>query len=289
MASVRLHKWLAQQGVASRRQAERWITYGRVEVNGVVDRTLGRQIDPETDKVRVDGKLVSDRQVVHVYWLLNKPEETITARTDPGGRMTIFDLPSLKNLPFRLVPVGRLDYRTEGLLLLSNDGEWVHQLMHPRFHVERVYEVLLPRPLDDKQIARLNQGIRLDDGMVEPLSVRAHGTRNMGGSRGYRYRLSVHEGRNRLVRRVFEKLGVRIIRLIRVAFGPVSLPPGLAAGEVVPLTAGQIQYLKRELASRDPSVPEHKSSPRKPRSRAKANPIGSPRNRVSKKAEAAAP
>ncbi len=256
MAQIRLHKWIAVQGLASRRQAERWIQYGRVEVNGTVERTLGRQIDPAKDKVRVDGELVSTEAPNHVYWLLNKPDATITSKSDPENRQTIFNLPALQRVPFPVVSVGRLDYRTEGLLLLSNDGDLVNRLTHPKFHVPRTYDVLVPHRIADATLLRFGQGIRLEDGPVGPVSIQACGTKNMGATRGHWYRVVVHEGRNRIVRRLFEKVGVRVIRLVRVAFGPIRLPAELAPGEVVQLSAAQIQMLKRAVertsATNDP-------------------------------------
>ena len=276
---IRLHKWIATQGVASRRQAERWITYGRVEVNGVVERTLGRQIDPAKDKVRVDGELLAQEAPSHVYWMLYKPDATITSKSDPEHRQTIFNLPSLQRVPFPVVSVGRLDYRTEGLLLLSNDGELVHRLMHPKYHVARVYDVLLPQRLTDEKIRRITTGIHLSDGMVSGMHIQACGTKNLGASRGYWYRLTVHEGRNRLVRRVFEKLGVRIVRLVRMAYGSIRLPDTMQPGEVAPLSAEQILALKRltELAPALPTTFGRRSLPRHTPSQAKPNPTGSPR------------
>jgi 23S rRNA pseudouridine2605 synthase len=282
MAMVRLHKWIATQGLASRRQAERWIEYGRVEVNGTVERTLGRSIDPAKDKVRVDGELIATVAPNHVYWLLYKPDATITSKSDPENRQTIYNIPSLARIPFPVVSVGRLDYRTEGLLLLSNDGDLVNRLMHPKYHVPRVYDVLLPRRMGEKDLARFKQGIHLSDGAVGSVEIRPVGSKNLGGSRGYWYRLIVHEGRNRLVRRMFEKLGLRIIRLVRMAYGPIMLPEEMQPGEVVPLTPDQIQALKRavELAPALPNRPVRRNSPRRPTATGATSSSGSPRTRV---------
>jgi 23S rRNA pseudouridine2605 synthase len=281
MAMTRLHKWMATQGLTSRRMAERWILAGRVEVNGTVEKTLGRQIDPASDKIRVDGKLIQPEAPSLVYWLLNKPDAAITSRRDPEGRRTIYDLPSLSKQPFPVLTVGRLDYRTEGVLLLSNDGELVHRLMHPKYHVARTYDVLLPSRLRELQIDRLTKGIRLDDGPVAGVDIRACGSKNLGATRGSWYRLVVHEGRNRLVRRLFEKLGVRIIRLVRVAYGPIRLPEGLEPGGLIPLSPDQIAALKRatEIA---PPLPVNKSLRRPRPSRANTS---SNQNRYTKAAK----
>ncbi len=261
MTQVRLHKWIATQGVASRRTAERWIALGRVEVNGVVEKTLGRQIDPTKDKVRVDGTLLAEAAPNHVYWMLHKPDATMTTKSDPEGRQTIYHLAALAKLPFAVNPVGRLDYRTEGVLLLSNDGELLHRLMHPKFHVPRMYDVLVPQRLTEGQLKRFSAGMRLDDGLVEPIEIKPCGTKNMGKSRGYWYRMVVHEGRNRLVRRLFEKLGIRIVRLVRMSYGPIRLPEDSTPGELLPLSPAQISALKRatELAPSLSSAPEHKN------------------------------
>ncbi len=290
MAMVRLHKWIATQGLASRRQAERWIEYGRVEVNGVTERTLGRQIDPAKDKVKVDGELIASEAPNHVYWMLYKPDATITSKSDPENRQTIYNIPSLARIPFPVVSVGRLDYRTEGLLLLSNDGDLVNRLMHPKYHVPRVYDVLLPKRMGEKDLERFAQGIHLSDGPVGPVEIRPVGSKNLGGSRGFWYRLIVHEGRNRLVRRLFEKLGLRIIRLVRMAYGPIRLPEEMQPGEVIPLSPDQIQALKRavELAPPLPSRPVHRNSHRRQAARGAASPSGSLRTRAPMPAATAA-
>ena len=243
MALVRLHKFIAQHGVASRRAAERWIQYGRVEVNGQVERTLGRQIDPLRDKVKVDGKLLANEAPAGVYWMLHKPDATMTTRRDPEGRITVFDLPEVDRVTVTLKTVGRLDYRTEGLLLLSNDGEFVQKLTHPKYHVSRTYDVLLPRKLTLEELQRFGRGFMLSDGSTGKLVIEHQGSKNMGAIRGFWYRLTVHEGRNRLVRRIFEKLGVNVVRLLRVAFGPLWLPEDLAPGQMRVVPPEMVQAL----------------------------------------------
>lgn len=268
---------MASQGIASRRAAERLIRLGQVEVNGVVEKTMGRQIDPTKDKVKFRGKLLAEAAPSSVYWLLNKPDATLTTKSDPEGRATVFHLPSLQRIPFPVISVGRLDYKTEGLLLLSNDGELAHRLMHPSFHLPRTYDVLLPKKLTDAQLKRFAQGIHLADGPTAALDIRPVGTKNMGKSHCYWYRLVVHEGRNRLVRRIFEKLGARIVKLVRVAYGPIRLPPDLPPGEITPLSADQILRLKQLVGLAPMPEPVRKTPRKRIPSRAKPSPIENPR------------
>jgi pseudouridine synthase len=268
---------MASQGLASRREAERWIRAGEVEINGTVEKTLGRKINPLKDKIRVKGKPVEARATPLVYWVLNKPDGVLTSKSDPQGRTTIFDLPALRRVPFTIYPVGRLDFRTEGVLLLSNDGELVHRLMHPRYHVPRLYEVVLPRRLNEKELARFAQGFRLSDGPTAPIDIHASKTVHMGATRGYRYRLVVNEGRNRLVRRIFEKLGVRIVRLIRVAYGPVRMLPEALPGALQPLRADQILRLKQQVGLASEPPPARKPHRKHKPSRAVPNPTENPR------------
>lgn len=267
---------MASQGIASRRAAERLIKLGQVEVNGVVETAMGRQIDPAKDKVKFRGKLLSDAAPSAVYWLLNKPDATLTTKSDPEGRPTVFHLPSLQRIPFPVISVGRLDYKTEGLLLLSNDGELAHRLMHPSFHLPRTYDVLLPKKLTEAQLKRFAQGIRLSDGPTAALDIRPVGTKNMGKSHCYWYRLVVHEGRNRLVRRIFEKLGLRIVKLVRVAYGPIRLPPDLPPGEITALTPDQILRLKQLVGLAPMPEPARKTLRKRIPSPAKPSPSESP-------------
>ena len=251
MALVRIHKWLSQLGLASRREAETWITAGRIAVNGDVVTELGRKIDPETDRLSLDGKPIQAKPPARVYWLLNKPDEVLTARGDTFDRATIYDLQKLRSLPFMVSPVGRLDYRTEGLLLLTNDGELASRLCHPRYQLPRVYHVLITGRLTPEQERAITNGVELEDGPTGPAELRyAHG-KNLGASRGSWYALTVREGRNRLVRRLFEHLGHRVVRLIRVSYGDVTLPEDLKPGDYRQLTPRQIRSLKMAVGIKD--------------------------------------
>jgi 23S rRNA pseudouridine2605 synthase len=214
MAEQRLQKVLAAAGIASRRASEELIVAGRVTVNGEVA-SLGRKVDPVTDTVSVDGERVNvdpDR----VYLMLNKPQGVLTTADDPQGRPTVFDL---VNLPQRLFTVGRLDRDTEGLLLLTNDGDLAHALMHPSYGVERVYLALVPGPVRRKALAALTQGVELEDGIA-----RASSARVLEQERGRALvEVVMTEGRKREVRRMLGALGLTVERLARVAYGGVEL------------------------------------------------------------------
>lgn len=232
-------------GLTSRREAESWISSGRVSVNGKVVTELGSKITPGLDDVKVDGKLIGQKAPPRVYWMLNKPDEVLTARNDTFQRTTIYDLPAMRKMPFLVVPVGRLDYRTEGLLLLTNDGEMANRLCHPKYHVPRSYHVLVGGKLTEEQERAIKKGITLEDGPTGKIDLRyAHG-KNLGASRGSWYMVTVYEGRNRLVRRLFEHFNCKVVRLLRVSFGDLSLPEDLKPGEYLQLTSEQIAALKR--------------------------------------------
>jgi 23S rRNA pseudouridine2605 synthase len=214
MPSERLQKVMAAAGVASRRASEELISEGRVTVNGEVA-TLGRKVDPTADVVLVDGERINidpDR----VYVLLNKPRGVVTTASDPEGRPSVVDL---VNLPQRLFPVGRLDMDTEGLLLLTNDGELAHALTHPSFEVERVYVALVPAPVRKKVLAELRDGVELEDGLAKPRRIRvleeAHSKALL--------EVVMTEGRKREVRRMLGAAGLTVERLARVAYGGVEL------------------------------------------------------------------
>jgi 23S rRNA pseudouridine2605 synthase len=210
----RLQKVLAAAGVASRRASEELIAAGRVTVNGEVVE-LGAKCDPTVDVVELDGERINvdpDR----VYVLLNKPRGVVTTADDPHGRQTVVDL---VNLPQRLFPVGRLDQDTEGLLLLTNDGELTHQLLHPSYEVERVYVALVPGPVRKRVLAQLRDGVELEDG---PARVRRVRVLEEERSKAL-VEVVMTEGRKREVRRLFSAVGLTVERLARVAYGGVEL------------------------------------------------------------------
>ena len=243
MSAERLQKIISAAGLASRRQAEEWIQAGRVAVNGEVVRELGARADWQTDRIEVDGRPLQRAGLV--YYLLNKPYGVITSLQDPQGRKTVADLVVAAGVHERVYPVGRLDYDTEGLLLLTNDGELTQGLSHPRFEVEKEYEVdVEERPLPEL-LKRLEAGVSLADG----LTATARTFPPVIAENGFwRFRIIIHEGRNRQVRRMAEAVGLTARRLKRVRYGFLTLG-GLKAGEVRPLASAEIMRLQ-ELAGK---------------------------------------
>jgi pseudouridine synthase len=218
---IRLQRFLASAGVASRRRAEDLIVEGRVEVNGVVVRELGTRVDPGTDAVTVDGRRVV---AAAIRWiLLNKPAGYVCTRRDPQHRPTVYDL--LPSGAASLFTVGRLDAGTEGLLLLTNDGDAANRLLHPRYGCLRVYEARVRGAVTDRTIGQLETGVPLEDGVA-----RASGVRILkAGDRATSLRLGLREGRKREVRRMLAEVGHPVLRLRRIRFGPLTLgrlPPG---------------------------------------------------------------
>ncbi len=215
----RIQKVLASAGLASRREVERWIKQGRIVVDGRTA-TLGDRLSGG-EKVLLDGKPVrtaSGNRGRYYHRIYYKPVGQITSRRDPEGRSTVFS--ALKPpRSGRWVSVGRLDINTSGLLLLTSDGDLAHRLMHPSFEIEREYAVRLLGELTPVQIRMLKSGVELDDGMARFDRVRREG----GSGSNIWYRVTLHEGRNREIRRIFESLGLAVSRLIRVRYGPIEL------------------------------------------------------------------
>jgi len=233
--SVRINRFLSISGVTSRRKAEELVLEGRVRVNGVVINDLSTRVDPTRDRVFVDGKQAV-RVHENVYLVMNKPKDTITTHSDERGRATVMDLVRTRH---RVYPIGRLDRNTTGVLLLTNDGEFAHHLMHPRFEVPKTYRVVCESPVGRPDLDRLRRGLRLEDGTAAANQVLA-----IPGTKGHGVLITIHEGRNRQVRRMFERMDYRVEKLERVAYGPVS-NEGLSRGEVRSLTKHELQALKR--------------------------------------------
>jgi 23S rRNA pseudouridine2605 synthase len=228
---MRLVKYLAHSGVASRRASEELIAAGRVKVAGEVVTDPARDVDASSG-VEVDGKAVSPegREV----WMLNKPLHVVSTAKEPGKRRSVVDLIRSDR---RLYPVGRLDADSTGLILIANDGELANRLTHPRYEVPKTYRVELARSLSEAQMRRLREGPRLDDGPTNPARARRTGDREV--------EITISEGRNRQVRRMVEAVGGKVVALERVAFGSLRLS-GLETGESRPLTKSEVRRLWKD-------------------------------------------
>lgn len=235
-------------GMTSRRKAERLIAEGLVTVDGAVA-SLGLKVLPGDHDIRIDDKVLDHQRGMapKVYWLLNKPDFTLVSHSKDQGKERIYDLPSLKKVPFSLSAVGRLDYRTQGLLFLSNDGPLIHRLTHPNYKIPRHYHALVSGKLTWEEIKKIRNGLKLKDGVVNQVDIEYLRGENLGHSSGSWYLVTVREGRNRLVRRLFEALDYKVVTLVRIGFGDICLPPALKPGHYQQLTAKEIRYLKRSV------------------------------------------
>ncbi len=234
----RLQKILARAGLASRREAERWIQEGRVRVNGAVVTKLGSQADATKDKIKVDGKLIA-RPALN-YFLFHKPPGLITSMGDPQGRPNLGDFLESLGRKGRVFPVGRLDFNSSGLLLLTNDGELAQKLAHPRYGVTKLYQVKISACPTQSELGRLRKGIHLEDGWTAPAKVRVVQVLRKKAW----LEVEIHEGRYREVRRMFEALGYFVEKLTRVRMGPLRLG-SLGPGEFRPLSPQEIAALKK--------------------------------------------
>jgi 23S rRNA pseudouridine2605 synthase len=232
----RLQKILSRAGVASRREAEGMISSGRVAVNGVTVTELGSKADPDTDVIMLDGKAVTPERS-KVYIMLNKPAGYVTTMKDPEGRRIVTEL--LKDVKERVYPVGRLDYNTEGLLLLTNDGEWANALAHPRHEVDKEYRVRIRGCISREQVDMLAGGVDLDDGRTAPATVRVlrQSENNTWIS------ITIHEGRYRQVRRMCEAVNLQVVRLKRSRYGILDLGE-LKPGEYRRLDKNEVAGLR---------------------------------------------
>jgi 23S rRNA pseudouridine2605 synthase len=231
---VRLAKYLAHSGVASRRRSEELIAAGRVEVGGEVVRDPARDVG-EDSAVMVDGHPVDPEP--REVWMLNKPVGVVSTAREPGRRRAVVELVQSRR---RLYPVGRLDADSSGLILLTNDGELANRLTHPRYEVPRTYRVRLRRPPGEDDLRRLRGGVELDDGPTAPAGIRRVSPRVV--------ELTIHEGRNRQVRRMAERIGNEVVELRRVAFGPLRLGE-LAEGASRRLSGTEVRRLWKDSRS----------------------------------------
>lgn len=235
----RLQKVLAEAGVASRRKCEELIAAGRVEVNDQVVTTLGVKVDPSQDFIKVDGRPI--RRQSKVYVIFNKPKGVITSAQDPEGRKTVTEF--FKNMKERIYPIGRLDYDTEGLLLLTNDGDFAHLLTHPKHHVPRTYLATVKGIPHGTQLDKLRSGIELDDGVTSPAEVEYQDV-DMDKKEAV-IKITIYEGRNRQVRRMFDAIHHPVVKLKRIQFGPLQLS-GLPRGKFRHLTPQEVEELRNE-------------------------------------------
>lgn len=236
---IRLQKLLAQSGVASRRKCEELMLAGLVEVDGEVVTRLGTKVDPRTAVIHVDGKRLPPVSE-HVYLVLNKPRGVVSTMSDPQGRRTLSDL--VADRPERLFHVGRLDTDTTGLLLLTNDGEFAHRMAHPSFLVEKTYVAEVEGEVTRATLKKLLAGVTLEDGPVQVSKARVveYGAGKATGRTIVE--LVIHEGRNRIVRRLLAHVGHPVRQLSRTKFGPVKLGT-LKSGQVRELTTGELGSL----------------------------------------------
>ena len=248
---MRIARALALAGINSRRKCEAYISAGQVTVNGEIVRDLGRQVDPDKDEICFRSKQI--RFENYVYYILNKPEGYMTTASDPYAEKTVFDLLPARLVPrtqkpmpsrTRVFPVGRLDKNSTGLLLLTNDGELANRLIHPRYEVGKWYEVKLNRALDPFDSRRLVEGVHLEEGWVHADKLKKLSQR--------RLQILIREGKNREIRRIFEKLEYEVLELCRIAFGPILLDD-MPLGHGRFLTALEADRLKEEVLR--PRVP----------------------------------
>lgn len=260
-AAERLHKVLARAGLGSRRHIEDWIRAGRVQVN---DRpaTLGQSVTA-ADRITVDGRPVLLGAAPKTRLLLyHKPEGEVCTRHDPQGRPTVFDrLPALAG--GRWISVGRLDINSSGLLLLTTDGTLAHRLMHPASHLEREYAARVIGPVDGAMLERLRRGIELEDGPARFLSITPAG----GEGRNRWFHVTVDEGRNRLVRRLWAAEDITVSRLLRIRFGPLQLPRGLGRGQHREATAQELEAVTAAVQPTRPQTPARGAGLKAPRRR----------------------
>jgi 23S rRNA pseudouridine2605 synthase len=259
--SEKLQKVLARCGLGSRRELERWIADGRVSIDGKIA-TLGERVT-DKDKIRVDGKIIKVKPVAELkrrVLIYNKPVGEICSRKDPEGRDSVFDrLPSIAE--GRWLSIGRLDINTSGLLLFTNDGELANRLMHPKFEIEREYAVRIHGEVSDDTLKQLKAGVKLEDGMASFDSIKAAG----GEGANHWYHVTLKEGKNREVRRLWEAVECQVSRLIRVRYGDIVLPRMVQRGTWSEMPAAAVNALARLVQLPEQSVEKRKTVSRNPR------------------------
>ncbi len=236
----RIQKILSELGITSRRKAEQLILEGKITVNGRLA-TIGIKADPEKDYIKVDGKLVTGfkKDIKKVYLMFNKPKGVVTTLFDPEGRTTIKDF--LKGVKYRVFPVGRLDYNTEGLLLLTNDGDFANAVMHPSKRIPKTYLVKVKGILEEEDLQKLRTGIKLEDGLTSPSRVK---TIRKGEVNSW-LEITIYEGKKRQIRRMFEKIGHPVLKLKRIKIDGLELG-NLEPGAYRYLSDEEIRKIKQE-------------------------------------------
>jgi 23S rRNA pseudouridine2605 synthase len=257
LMEVRLQKLIASTGLSSRRKAEMLIASGRVSVNGKIVTELGTKVDPGRDHVKVDGRHLTSAQPF-VYLMLNKPKNVMSTLDDPGGRTTVKDF--LRGVSVRVFPVGRLDFDSEGLMLLTNNGELAQALLHPRYHVPKTYLIKVKGVLKDEDITHLERGIRLEDGMTSPAHVKK--VRKVEANSWLE--ITIREGRTHQVKRMLDAVGHPVLKLLRIRMGPLSLG-GLEPGEFRFLTDRETNALRALVDERMAAVEGGEESAPRPK------------------------
>lgn len=237
MAQVRLQKFLAECGVGSRRKMEEFILEGRIRVNGKVVNQLGAKVDPEVDRIEVNR--IPVKTAPKGIMLLNKPRGVVSTLSDPEGRRTVAEFLTKHYRSY--FPVGRLDWNSTGLMILTNDGEIAERLMHPRYGFERIYQARVEGTVSEETLGKVARGVKLSDGVVR---ANASIVRNQGDSTWLE--VQIREGRNRVVRRLFDKLGHPVMKLKRTKYGPFKLG-SLDVGQVRVLTLKEYQHARRKV------------------------------------------
>ncbi|HVT45540.1 MAG TPA: pseudouridine synthase [Thermoanaerobaculia bacterium] len=283
MSQERLQKIIARAGMASRREAEEMIRAGRVTVNGRVVTQLGTRADPDADHVKVDGKLITRRET-HRYILLNKPKEVMTTVVDPQGRRTVVDL--VRGVKERIFPVGRLDYHSEGLILLTNDGELAYRVAHPSSGSVKSYQVKVRGVPEERLLDKLRRGITIDGRRTMPCEIERLRTTGRSDDEGNSwFDVKLREGRTNQIRKMFKAVGHPVAKLKRVAIGPIS-DAKLVAGQWRELTPHEVRLLisGREAAPVRPRAKRSTSRSKLPAAKKKRVTKATTKKRVSKPA-----